>query len=393
MPEADKVIIFAERVLPSTQTFIPAQVNLLHNFTPTYAGLLPAEKNFDLGRKPILLRPDRSRVSRVVREVYRWTGVGHDYHPRLQELEADLIHAHFAEGGPAALFLSKRFNLPLILHLWGGAELMTDANLRSKWYEWPFLAHRRSLWKRASAFLCCSAYVRDRAAKAGFPQDKLLVHYAGLDCKAFTPKLTLAEKDPELVLFVGRLVEYKGCDYLLRAMQIVQRQRPAAHLVVIGDGTARGDLEQLAKSLRIKCQFLGEMKSPGLRTWLEKARVFCGPSVTMADGQSEAFGVVFLEAQSMGVPVVSFRHGGIPETMSEGVTGLLAGERDVQGLASHLLRYLGDEPFWRNSRLQGMQWVRANFDNGVQVAKLEDIYRRTISGFQAQAFEQLIKSA
>ncbi len=168
------------------------------------------------------------------------------------------------------------------------------------------------------------------ALKAGFPQDKLLVHYAGLDCKTFTPELPSAEKDPELVLFVGRLVEYKGCDYLLRAMQMVQRERPEARLVVIGDGTARGDLEQLARSLKIKCDFLGEMKSPEIRCWLEKARVFCAPSVTLPDGLSEAFGVVFLEAQSMGVPVVSFRHGGIPETMREGVTGLLADERDVE---------------------------------------------------------------
>jgi colanic acid/amylovoran biosynthesis glycosyltransferase len=393
MPEADKVLIFAERVLPSTQTFIPAQVNLLHNFAPTYAGLLPAQKNFDLGRKPILLRPDRSRVSRVAREVYRWTGVGPDYHPRLKEVDANLIHAHFAEGGPAALFLSKRFNLPLILHLWGGAELMTDANLRSKWYEWPFLAHRRSLWKRASAFLCCSAYVRQRALEAGFPQHKSLVHYAGLDCRAFTPKLPVTEKDPNLVLFVGRLITYKGCDYLIRAMQLVQRERPGARLVVIGDGTSRAELEQLARSLEIRCEFLGEMKSPEIRSWLEKARVFCGPSVTLPDGQSEAFGVVFLEAQSMGVPVVSFRHGGIPETMREGVTGLLADERDVNGLANHLLRYLSADTFWSDSREQGMQWVRANFDNAVQVAKLEEIYRRTISGFRSEEFEQLIKSA
>jgi colanic acid/amylovoran biosynthesis glycosyltransferase len=393
MSEVDGVIIFAERVLPSTQTFIAAQVNLLHNFAPTYAGLVPAVRNFDLSQKSILLRADRSRVSQVARELYRWTGVGYDYHPRIKEVDANLIHAHFAEGGPAALFLSKRFNLPLILHLWGGAELMTDASLRSKWYQWPFLAHRRSLWKRASAFLCASDYVRRAALKAGFPSDKLHVHYPGLDCKAFTPELPLTEKDRELVLFVGRLVAYKGCDYLLRAMQIVQRERPGAHLIVIGDGTSRGELEQLAGSLKIKCEFLGEMKSPEIRRWLEKARVFCGPSVAMPDGLSEAFGVVFLEAQSMGVPVVSFRHGGIPETMREGVTGLLADERDVNGLATHLLRYLNDDSFWSDSRRQGMQWVRANFDNAVQVRKLEDIYRRTISSFRCEAFEQLIKSA
>ena len=390
MPEIDRIIVFAERVLPSTQTFIPAQVNLLQSFSSTYAGLLPAAKNIDLGQKPILLRSDRSAVSRAASEFYRWTGIGHNYHAQLRELDATLIHAHFAEGGPPALFLSKRLNLPLVLHLHGGAELMTDADLRSRWYEWPFLAHRRNLWRRASAFVCVSEYSRRSALKAGFPREKLVVHYAGLDCKAFAPKLPLAEKDQELVLFVGRLIEYKGVDYLIRAMQLVQRQRPGTHLVVIGDGRCREQLELLAKSLEIRCAFLGELKPAELRVWLEKARVFCGPSVTLPDGQSEAFGIVFLEAQSMGVPVVSFGHGGIPETMREGVTGLLADEGDVQGFADQLLRYLSDDKFWSQSRAQGMRWVRSNFDNAVQAAKLEEIYRRTISGFRSKQFEQSI---
>jgi len=393
MSEIDRIIVFAERVLPSTQTFIPAQVNLLQSFSSTYAGLLPAARNIDLGQKPILLRSDRSTVSRAASEFYRWTGVGHNYHAQLRALDATLIHAHFAEGGPPALFLSKRLNLPLVLHLHGGAELMTDADLRSRWFEWPFLAHRQNLWRRASAFLCVSEYSRRCALKAGFPQRKLLVHYAGLDCKAFAPKLPFTEKDQELVIFIGRLIEYKGCDYLIRAMQLVQRQRPGAHLVVIGDGRCREQLELLAKSLEIRCDFLGELKPVELRSWLDKARVLCGPSVTLPDGQSEAFGIVFLEAQSMGVPVVSFRHGGIPETMREGVTGLLADEGDVKGLADHLLKFLSDDSFWRDSRQQGMQWVRANFDNAVQVAKLEVIYRRTISGFRSEEFEQLVRSA
>jgi colanic acid/amylovoran biosynthesis glycosyltransferase len=349
---------------------------------------VPATKNLELKHVPILLRPDRSAVSKAARELYRWTGVGAKFHAPLKSVEATLIHAHFAEGGPPALFLSKRLNLPLILHLHGGAELMTDANLRSKWYEWPFLAHRRSLWKRASAFLCVSEYVRSRALQAGFPAEKTHVHLNGLDCKTFTPNISLTEKDPDLVLFVGRLIPYKGCDYLIRAMQLVQRDRPESRLVLIGDGGSRGDLEQLAGTLGVKCAFLGERKPPEVRSWLEKARVFCAPSVTLQLGHSEAFGVVFLEAQAMGVPVVSFRHGGIPETMREGVTGLLAQEWDVKGLAEHMLKYLGDDKFWSHSREEGMRWVRGNFDNRVQTAKLEAIYRRAITGFRPDKFEQ-----
>jgi glycosyltransferase involved in cell wall biosynthesis len=271
--------------------------------------------------------------------------------------------------------------------------MMTDANLRRKWYEWPFLVHRSSLWKRASAFLCVSEYVRRCALKAGFPKAKSHVHFAGIDCRAFTPKLPVREKNPELVLFAGRLVAYKGVDYLIRAMQLVQQERPGARLVVIGDGTCRGNLEQLARSVGIQCDFLGELRPAELRSWLEIARVFCGPSVTLQDGQSEAFGIVFLEAQSMGVPVVSFRHGGIPETMCEGLTGLLADEGDVKGLAEQLLTYLSDDNFWSQSRAQGMRWVRSNFDNAVQAAKLEDIYRRTISSFRSEQFEQSMRGA
>ena len=103
---------------------------------------------------------------------------------------------------------------------------MTDANLRSKWYQWPFLAHRRSLWRRTSAFLCVSEYVQGRALKAGFPADKTHVHLNGLDCKMFTPRIPVGEKDSNLVLYVGRLIPYKGCDYLIRAMQIVSATVP-----------------------------------------------------------------------------------------------------------------------------------------------------------------------
>jgi glycosyltransferase involved in cell wall biosynthesis len=201
------------------------------------------------------------------------------------------------------------------------------------------------------------------------------------------------EKDPNLVLYVGRLIPYKGCDYLIQAMQLVQRGRPGSRLVIIGDGSSRRGLQELAQSLEINCTFLGELKSAEVRSWLEKARVFCAASVTTEDGQSEAFGIVFLEAQAMGVPVVSFRHGGIPETMREGVTGLLAEERDVKGLAEQVLRYLGDDKFWSQSREEGMRWVRSNFDNNVQAAKLEEIYGRAITSFRAENFEQFMPGA
>lgn len=378
-----KVLVFAERMLPSTQTFIPLQVNALTRYQPQYIGLIPAEKNYPMERAPILLTAERTRAARVRREAYRWTGLAPGFHSQARAVKADILHGHFAEGGPAAVFLADATKLPLMLHLRGGAELMADQDLQKQLFQRPYLAWRERLWKRASMFLCVSEFIKSKAIKSGFPEAKLRVHYTGMDLKKFTPVLPIAEMDPNLVLYVGRLVPYKGCDYLLRAMAQVQQRQPEAHLVVIGDGTFRPELERLAGELNIRCKFLGEQPQSEIHKWLDKARVFCAPSVTLADGMSEAFGNVFSEAQAMGVPVVSNRHGGIPETMNEGVTGLLAEERNVEMLAAHLLRYLEDDGFWAASREEGLRWVRSRFDVHTQTARLEEIYDAVRANFQS----------
>lgn len=378
----NKVLVFAERMLPSTQTFIPLQVNELRRYRAQYVGLIPAERNFELTQEPILLVRDRSRLSRCRRELYRWTRIAPRFHASVERIGSKLIHAHFAEGASPALFLSDELNVPLILHLRGGAEIMPDTQLRRHLYQLPFLAFRQRLWKRASLFLCVSEFIRQKAIAAGFPEDKMRVQYTGMNCNAFAPTLDLSEKDPNLVVYVGRLVPYKGCDYLLRAMKVVRQQHPKAHLVVIGDGFFRPSLEQLNRDLGVDATFLGEQPQQTVRLWLERARVFCGPSVSHQDGMSEAFGNVFSEAQAMGVPVVSFRHGGIPETMRDGITGLLAPEGDVELLAAHLTRYLKDNCFWAKSREEGMRWVRQQFDVRQHTAKLEAIYDTVIRDFR-----------
>jgi colanic acid/amylovoran biosynthesis glycosyltransferase len=373
------VLVFAERMLPSTQTFIPIQVDALKRFEPQYAGLIPAETNFALKQKPILLTSDRTLRSRVLRECYRWTGIAPAYHSRLKQVGARLLHAHFAEGASSAVSIAEALQIPFIFHLRGGAEMMSDRELRKKAFQIPYLVWRQRLWKRASVFLCVSSFIRDKALQAGFPAHKMRVHYTGIDMTRFRPSDSLTEKDKNLVIYVGRLVAYKGADHLVRAMHIVRQTSPAAHLVVIGDGSLRPSLEQLTSSLQVPCQFLGEQPWAVVRTWLERARVFCGPSLTLPDGMSEAFGNVFTEAQAMGVPVVAYRHGGIPETMVEGETGLLADERDHERLASNLSRYLSEDNFWAHSREIGMRWVRENFDVVKQTAKLESLYEEIVA--------------
>jgi colanic acid/amylovoran biosynthesis glycosyltransferase len=376
-----KVIVFAERMLPSTQTFIPVVVDALTTFTPQYAGLIPAEKNYPLNSTPILLTPDRSLRSRVRREAYRWTGASPAFHRRLAKTNPDILHAHFAESAGSAVSIARALDIPMVLHLRGGAEMHSDDVLRSKLFQRPYLRWREQLWQRGSLFLCVSEFIRRKAIEAGFPEDKLRVHYTGIEMSRFTRSEPVPERDRNLILYVGRLVKYKGGDQLLRAMQIVRRTNPEARLAVIGDGEFRPHLEALAVELQVPTEFLGEKTAGVVRSWLERARVFCGPSVTLEDGMSEAFGNVFTEAQAMGLPVVSYRHGGITETMLDGKTGLLADEYDYQTLAANLDTYLRHDQAWESAHELGMRWVRENFDVRVQTRRLEEIYDEVIAAY------------
>jgi glycosyltransferase involved in cell wall biosynthesis len=239
-----------------------------------------------------------------------------------------------------------------------------------------YLKHKQELFRRASLFICISEFIKQRAMEAGFPESKLRVHYIGIDREFFC--LTAQPRDPNLVIFVGRLIEQKGCRYLIEAMKIVRQKCADAKLVVIGDGPAREEFTALAEESAISCQFLGAQPPEVIRDWLGRARLFCCPSVTGVNGAREGLGTVFTEAQAMGVPVVSSNIGGIPEAVRHGETGLLAPERDPNCLARHILRYLTDDAFWRASSYRAVEWTKERFDLRQQTQKLENIYEEVI---------------
>jgi glycosyltransferase involved in cell wall biosynthesis len=175
-------------------------------------------------------------------------------------------------------------------------------------------------------------------------------------------------------LFVGRLEERKGCNYLLEAMAEVKSVVPDAHLVFIGGGSKRAELEQMSRELNVNAEFLGRVGDAEKRDWLSRARVFVGPSITAPDGDAEALGMVFAEAQATGLPVVSCYHGGVPEVVLDGKTGLLAAEHDSHGIAKHILRFLQDEAFWQACSHRAMNWMEERFDLIKQTQELEQIY-------------------
>jgi colanic acid/amylovoran biosynthesis glycosyltransferase len=162
-------------------------------------------------------------------------------------------------------------------------------------------------------------------------------------------------------------------------MRQVQAEVPNAELVVIGDGPLRGGLESLARAELRQVRFLGAQAPETVRAWMNRARVFCVPSVTADTGATEGFGLVFAEAQAMGVPVAGFATGGVPEAVAQGETGFLVPERNVDQLARAIIDLLREDALWRRFSAAGQRRVEAHFNLVRQTERLEELYREVVT--------------
>jgi glycosyltransferase involved in cell wall biosynthesis len=172
-----------------------------------------------------------------------------------------------------------------------------------------------------------------------------------------------------LVLFVGRLVYYKGADVLLRAMRDVD-----ADLVMIGRGPLEGVLRGAAADLGIadRVTWLAPVDDAALAAWYRAADVFCLPSVA----RSEAYGLVQLEAHVSGTPVVSTRlPTGVPFVNQDGVTGLTVPPGDAEALAEALTTLLTDEAVRARMGATARERVLRDFTVGRMVDETIAVYK------------------
>ena len=361
------ILIFKETVLPKSETFILAQMQAMRKFSARLIGLEKVPSGLPLPSKPLLLCRARGGAAALRAKIYRKSGIAPLFHARARREQPALLHAHFASGGLTAIPLAKSLGVPLLVTLHGSDVTVKWASARSI----------RRLGREATLFLCVSHFIRDRAIAAGLPEEKLRVHYIGVDLQQF--QAPAADVAGAGVLFVGRLVEKKGCAYLLRAMASVQKTYPDCLLTIIGDGPLRAYLESHARELGVSCRFLGAQPAAIVREHLRTTHIFCAPSITAENGDSEGLGIVFAEAQAMGIPVVSSLHGGIPEVVSDGRTGLLVHERDHPALAAAIASLLGNASLWEQFRHNARAHIEHSFDLAKQTAELETIYQDVIA--------------
>ena len=371
MASRPTVVIFCDHLLYLSETFIRAQAQALRQFSPVYAGSrrvagleLPPGSSYTIN--------SGDTAGKIREVVFKLFGKAPDLVRRLHALDPVLVHAHFGPDGLRALPLSRQLGLPLIVTFHGSdATALSPRRNEAPFGHRRYLAHRDVLQRGASLFLAVSEFIRGKLLEQNVPPEKVIVHYIGVDTGFFSP--VRAETEP-VVLFVGRLSERKGPNYLIQAMAEVQQEYPEVELVLIGDGPLRKNLEQQAKASLRKYRFLGAQPPETIREWMDRASVFSASSVKIDSGEEEAFGMVFAEAQAMQKPVVAFASGGVVEAVEHGETGFLAPERDWRKMAEYLALLLRDVELRRRFGIAGRQRVLRLFDLEKQTRELETIY-------------------
>ncbi len=372
------ILIYRTELLAASETFIAGQTAALKRYSPWYAGLKREPNGLPLDPARVLALTTENRFKdKLIRRAYLRSGVAPTFHRGLRNVRPSLIHAHFAPDGAGALILLRHLKVPLIVTLHGYDVTADDETLSKTSHGRAYLRHRTTLLRKTALFVCVSEHVRQQALERGFPAEKLSVLRIGIEL----PEVDSAEEREQIVLFVGRMVEKKGCIHLLRAMERVEAGIPASRLLLLGDGPLREGLEREAKARLKNATFLGMRPHSEVRQWMRRAQVLAAPSIVAQNGDSEGLPTVLCEAQAFGLPIVSFRGPGVGEAVVADKTALLANPGNEQALGEAILRLLEDKVLRTSLGAAGQRHATEFFDIRKQTAILEEEYDKVVSQY------------
>jgi colanic acid/amylovoran biosynthesis glycosyltransferase len=370
-PGRPVVAIFRSPLFNASETFVQAHGEGLERYRALFVGLE------DKGHaRPGLEHRRIFAASRWESLALRLLGNGGAMARRLADRDVRLVHAHFGTDGLLALPIARQLGVPLVTTLHGYDVSVSTARLlasgRLSWMRYALL--RRRLASAGDLFLAVSEAVRQRAIAGGFPADRTITHYLGIDLA--TPFREPKAPEPGRILHVGRLVEKKGTKTLLDAFAGLRERRGDCRLIVVGDGPERIALERQAAMLGIAAAvaFRGTLSHDETLAEFARAWVLAAPSLTGRSGDAEGLPTVILEAAAAGVPTVATFHSGIPEAVVDGRTGFLVAENDSRALAERLEQVLGSLELRTGFGAAARFLAADRFDRRLQSARLESLY-------------------
>lgn len=277
----------------------------------------------------------------------------------VKEHQIQIIHAHWIlPQGLLAVIYKKLFhkNIKIVSTLHGSdAYLLKNTNYFFKNFILKNTDHLTAVSKSL-----LNIYKNNKTKLSHIPNGINTSKYQ----KQNTP-VTIYEKfqiNFPYLLFIGRLTEIKGLDFLLQAMPTINSKFPKLKLVIAGDGPEKKDLVELVTKLKIKKQviFLGKVSNKETNQLYSYASIFIAPSI-LVKGQAEGFGMVILEALACEVPVIATNTGGIKEIISHRKNGLLVEEKNSEALSDAVLELLKNGNLRDRFRKKGRELVLNNY--------------------------------
>lgn len=186
----------------------------------------------------------------------------------------------------------------------------------------------------------------------------------GINLKTFAPN-GVREDPPFTIVSVARLVEKKGCEYLIEACKLlVDRGAPPFRCLIIGRGKLRKPLQARIESLGLgeHVRLLGGRKQSYVLKRYRSAYLYALPSIVGSDGNREGLPVSVIEALACGLPVVSTSVAGIPEAVQHEHNGLLVPQKDSIALADAMERLLRDRELYLRLQANARSSVEAAYD-------------------------------
>jgi glycosyltransferase involved in cell wall biosynthesis len=288
----------------------------------------------------------------------------------LERRNARLLHIYFGQIAVHLLPLIRAWQHPSVVSF-HGADVMVDMNKPA------YRDTTRRMLEAVKLVLVRSESLRLAVANLGCDRKKIEVQHAGIPLDEFPFHERAFPSNGEWRLVqAGRLVQKKGLPVTLRAFASFLKRYPNASLIIAGEGPLLGELQRLVRELKIddRVSFPGFILQEQLRDLYYTSHIFLHPSETGPDGNQEGIPNSMLEAMASGLPVFATQHGGIPEAIKNGVSGVLVPERDDEELARALLSAVQDPGFLLRIARNGAEVVRKNFDLNAQARRLEDVY-------------------
>jgi colanic acid/amylovoran biosynthesis glycosyltransferase len=293
----------------------------------------------------------------------------------LNRIDARLLHIYFGQIAVHLLPLIREWKNPSIVSF-HGADVTVDMNKPA------YREATQQMLEAVKLVLVRSESLRRAVIDLGCDPAKIEIQRTGIPLEEFLFRERTFVAAPTEWRFVqaGRLIEKKGLPVTLRAFAVFLGKHPNATLTIAGDGPILAQLQRLAHELKIErsVSFTGFISQEQLCETYYRSHIFLHPSQTGHDGNQEGIPNSMLEAMASGLPAFATQHGGIPEAIENGVSGVLVPERDHKELAQVLLDSTQDPVFLSRIAQSGAEVVRKNFDLRAQAQRLEEIYLRMI---------------